>query len=165
MKIKLSKITFNLLSYLSDKTHGNAFVVKYKLLIGTFLLSATQATAQDIKTKDDNEPIRNERITCYKPAPSSYPRKGKIVSETNVPIKDVTITVKDSNLETQSDENGNFEIKARSYDTLVFSCDGYTKEEASVRDLINNNVIIMTPELPEINYYITCYDTVGPLIK
>lgn len=159
MKIRVSKITFNLLSYLANKTRGNAFVVKYKLLIGTFLLSATQATAQDTVTtiKDDSNRIQEEEISCYKPMPTIYV-KAKIVDKDNDPLIGVTVSINGKPLKENSavsNEKGYFEIETLPNDILVFSYLGFETREIKAKAISQNATIVM-----QYSSQVMCYDVV-----
>ena len=157
MKIQISKIAFRFLSYLSDKTRGNTICVKYKLLIGTFLLSATHAHAQDIKavTKDDSNRIPEAEITCYKPAPTILV-KACVVDENGEELIGVTVKIKgDDEHGILTDQNGCFKIEALSKDILILSCLGFETREIKVSKIPAVCTITMKD-----SSNILCYDVV-----
>lgn len=49
MKIRLYNDLFRILSYLSDKTNGAPFSVKYKLLLGSFIVGLTGVTGESCR--------------------------------------------------------------------------------------------------------------------
>lgn len=77
MKLKLYKSIFYVFSFLSDKTNGASFFVKYKLLLGTLIigLAGTSAKAQKKEVINDTIPLRkplySEMASCYKVAVDS----------------------------------------------------------------------------------------------
>ncbi|MFV0467521.1 MAG: energy transducer TonB [Dysgonomonas sp.] len=74
MKLKSYNILFRIFSFLSDKTNGAPFFVKYKLLLGTLILglvASVSAKAQKKEMVSDTISLRSavpSEITCYKPA-------------------------------------------------------------------------------------------------
>jgi len=75
MKLTSYRLLFRIFSFLSDKTNGASFFVRYKLLLGTLIIGIVssysckssdkkQITCYDISI----EPVQEE-ITCYLPAP------------------------------------------------------------------------------------------------
>lgn len=74
MKLKLYKSIFYVFSFLSDKTNGASFFVKYKLLLGTLIigLAGTSAKAQKRDAISDTialrKPLHSEMASCYKVA-------------------------------------------------------------------------------------------------
>ncbi|MBK5721434.1 energy transducer TonB [Dysgonomonas sp. Marseille-P4677] len=72
MKLTLYKSLFHVFSFLSDKTNGVSFFVKYKLLLGTLIigLSGTSAKAQKKEFLSDTvlfrKPLYSEMASCYK---------------------------------------------------------------------------------------------------
>lgn len=59
MKLKSYHILYRFFSYLSDRTNGASFFVKYKLLIGTLLIGLTTASCN-----------RKAQVSCYEVADS-----------------------------------------------------------------------------------------------
>lgn len=55
MKIKSYRILFHFFSFLSDKTNGTPFFVKYKLLLGTIIIGLTTSSCNKSKNT----------VTCY----------------------------------------------------------------------------------------------------
>jgi TonB-linked SusC/RagA family outer membrane protein len=66
--------------------------------------------------------------------------KGKVIDESGLPIPGVIILIKGTTKGTSSDFDGNFEIKAASNGTLVFSYLGYTSIQESINGRTNINV-------------------------
>lgn len=89
MKLKSYNILFRLLSFLSDKTNGKPFFVKYKLLLGTLILSltSTSTACAQAKTSDNcriNHPEEKDiRITCYKVAVAMPIEQDSIKNDAN----------------------------------------------------------------------------------
>ena len=71
--------------------------------------------------------------------------KGKVIDESGLPIPGVTILIKGTTRATSSDMDGNYQIKAASSGTLVFSYMGYT----SVQEAINGRTSIEVKLSPE----------------
>lgn len=70
MKKRLYHSLFRVFSYLSDKTNGAPFVVKYKLIIGTLIIglasSCNGGKEKTIEKKEiDRKPIDTMLVTCY----------------------------------------------------------------------------------------------------
>lgn len=70
MKKKLYHGLFHFFSYLSDKTNGAPFLVRYKLIIGTLIIGLASSCNGDKerlveKKAIDREPIDTMMITCY----------------------------------------------------------------------------------------------------
>lgn len=137
MKIRSYKILFRIFSYLSDKTNGARFFVKYKLLLGTLIigLASTVAGCKSKKAEitcydmpADPEPI--PQIMCYEPiAPQdvhlihdSILIKARVLDHENKPVIGISVYVKNEyRSATQTDVDGNFNLKVRVSDTLMFT--------------------------------------------
>ena len=71
MKVKSYKFLFRIFSFLSDKTNGAPLFVKYKLLLGTFIIGlASSCTNSDkgkplIKSDFPKKAVDSSMITCY----------------------------------------------------------------------------------------------------
>ena len=165
MKIKSYKIMFRILSYLSDKTNGAQFFVKYKLLLGTLIigLAGSTASAKAQNKNTDTVPVkpRPERITCYKVAvPQSndntqeIPVKGTVIDQNGDPLIGTNILIKNTDKGVITDIDGKFSIKATHKDILVFSFVGFETIEIPVIE-IGNKPIMLTE-----SQYILCYDVV-----
>lgn len=149
---------------MSDKTNGKSYVVKYKLLTGTIILSliGTSAKAQKKDTvKDTNSPHpETMEITCYKPyIPSNKDRviNGHIIYNQNEPIIGATIKVKGTLNNTSSDINGSFSLKANPNDTLVVSYLGMKTKEILANDILTKKINKIVLEDDD---YILCYEVV-----
>ncbi|MBF2708588.1 SusC/RagA family TonB-linked outer membrane protein [Flavobacterium soyangense] len=59
--------------------------------------------------------------------------KGKVIDDSGLPIPGVTILIKGTTRATSSDIDGNYQIKAASSGTLVFSYVGYTSIQESIK--------------------------------
>lgn len=55
MKLKSYKLLFRFFSYLSDKTNGAPLFVKYKLLLGTLIISFMGVSCSS----------RSQQVSCY----------------------------------------------------------------------------------------------------
>lgn len=153
---------------MSDKTNGTPLFVKYKILLGTLILSVTASSANAMEKRkiiNDSIPPKPDRaeITCYKPAipikeqssPESIEIKGRVLDENREPLIGVSVTVKNKKaFGTSTDESGYFKLKAERKDTVFFSYIGYKTKEFSVSIVVNNGEIIMMEET------ILCYDMV-----
>jgi TonB-linked SusC/RagA family outer membrane protein len=71
--------------------------------------------------------------------------KGKVIDESGLPIPGATILIKGTTKATSSDIDGNYQIKAASSGTLVFSYMGYT----SVQEAINGRTSVNVKLSPE----------------
>ncbi|MDR1092041.1 MAG: hypothetical protein LBL79_13275 [Prevotella sp.] len=72
MKKKLYYFLFRIFSYLSDRTNGVSFIVKYKLIIGTLIVgmsACNAASGEGPKGKEavEPEPVDTMNIVCYDP--------------------------------------------------------------------------------------------------
>lgn len=70
MKKRLYRRLFRIFSYLSDKTNGAPFIVKYKLIIGTLIIGLASSCNGDkertvSKKVIDRKPVNTTQITCY----------------------------------------------------------------------------------------------------
>jgi len=59
--------------------------------------------------------------------------KGKVIDENGLPIPGVTILIKGTKMATSSDMDGNYQLKADSNGTLVFSFVGYTTVQEAIK--------------------------------
>lgn len=59
MKLRLYKLLFCIFSFLSDKTNGTHFFVKYKLFLGTIIIGLTGVACSSKSTPP--------QIMCYEP--------------------------------------------------------------------------------------------------
>lgn len=70
MRKKFYHGLFRIFSYLSDKTNGAPFLVRYKLILGTLIISLASSCSGDKaklvgKKTIEREPIDTMQITCY----------------------------------------------------------------------------------------------------
>lgn len=98
-----------------------------KLIILSFLLFIYS----EVKSQTNEE--RHQLVT------------GK-VTHNQLPLKSVSISIKNSDIGSKTDKNGNFTIKTHKNDTLIFSHLGFTTIEKKVGNKKNIN-IEMTPEV------------------
>lgn len=162
MKLKSYNILFRLLSFLSDKSGGARVFVKYKLLLGTFILGVSSISAQSAKTKDDEKTIKNpvSRPTCYVQV-RVYPEEKKNFSKINGIVRDsynqplagVSIELKGSDLQTTSNLDGEFELESKINDIFVFSHLGYLTQEYKITDV--SKFINITLKNHDVN--LSCY--------
>jgi len=77
---------------------------------------------------------------------------GKVIDENGQPIPGATILVKGTTVGTTSDFNGNYEIKAASNGTLVFSFLGYKSLQEAIKGRTQIDVALApdTEELKEV---------------
>lgn len=174
MKIRSYKILFRFFSFLSDKTNGAPLFVKYKLLLGTLIISIAGSSANAMsKIKGVNDtiiPIKPEigEVTCYKPAihvpvnklpdvPDKTEVKGRVVDERGESVIGGSVVIKkDQRTGTITDLDGKFSIEAKTDDILVFSYIGLETKEVPVSVFINSDkpVVMMDGQT------ILCYDVV-----
>src|SRR6476620_1922313 len=77
---------------------------------------------------------------------------GKVTDENGNGVSGVTVTVKGSQVATQTDANGNYTINAPANATLVFTSVGYTSIESEIRgkSAVNINLSTQTSNLNEV---------------
>ncbi|MDR2955702.1 MAG: carboxypeptidase-like regulatory domain-containing protein [Prevotella sp.] len=168
MKFKSYNILFRVFSYLSDRTNGAPFFVKYKLLLGTLIIGltnniSTQAQKKEVVNDTTNlkQPITTE-ITCYKPAIYAQNKTDSITIRGNVKdsigdaIAGIYIYKKNKPKGTATNLDGHFTLKARFDDILVFSMVGFHTQEIPVSEIKNNITVIMK----ENNVNLSCYITI-----
>ena len=82
-------------------------------------------------------------ITCNIYAQTSI--NGKVISEDNEPIPYSSIGIKNSNIGTMADENGNYKliIPNEINDNIIFTSIGYRDESKSKVELVENSTIIL----------------------
>lgn len=80
---------------------------------------------------------------CYIYAQTSI--NGKVINEDNEPIPYSSISIKNSNIGTISDENGNYKITIPNEinENINFSSIGYMDESKSKDELVENSIIIL----------------------
>lgn len=78
--------------------------------------------------------------------------RGKVMDENGSPVQGVTVTVKGSQVTTQTDAEGNYTINAPANATLVFTSVGFTPNEVEVRGrrTINSNLSTTSSNLGEV---------------
>jgi len=78
--------------------------------------------------------------------------KGKIIDENGLPIPGVSILIKGTKTGTSSDMDGNYQLKADSNGTLVFSFVGYATVQETIkgRTTINAKLILESQSLQEV---------------
>lgn len=81
---------------------------------------------------------------------------GQVIDEGREPLIGVIIVVKETNKGTQSDYDGNFRIKVRAEDTVVFSMIGMESKEVPVSAMRNGRAIVSMKE----SITILCHDVV-----
>ena len=76
MKLKLYKIVFNFLSFLTDKTEGKASVlVKYKLILGSIIVALTNTSCNT---------NQGQNVTCYYPINEDKDSIGEIIESVDI---------------------------------------------------------------------------------
>lgn len=150
MRIKSYRLLFHFFSFLSDKTNGMPLFVKYKVLLGTLILALASSSASKAQNKVttvvEKPPTQEERITCYKPSlPKDVEIKGNVIDKTGKPISGVTVRVKGTTIETVTDIDGNFRIKAKAKDVLVLSSTIVETREIRVSKMKEPIVMEWTP--------------------
>lgn len=157
MKLKSYRLLFRIFSFLSDKTDGASFFVRYKLLLGTLILGLVSTTGKAQKNDTTYIPKRltpPEGVTCYKVAVDRYIEvEGKVVDEEGEPVIGAAVTIKGTTSGVVADINGNFSLKARTSDILVFSLIGFMQKEVPVSKIKDSPIKLETDET-EISCYI-----------
>src|SRR5690606_4488267 len=69
--------------------------------------------------------------------------KGTVIDNNGVALPGVTVSVKNGNASTSTDENGSFSITASSTDVLVFNMVGYESREVKVGNETTIKVVLM----------------------
>ena len=72
MRKKFYHSLFRIFSYLSDKTNGTPFIVKYKLIIGSLIIGLASSCNGDKerlveKKAIDRQSVDSMQIICYEP--------------------------------------------------------------------------------------------------
>lgn len=71
MKIKSYNFLYRIFSFMSDKTNGASFFVKYKLILGALLIGLSTVSCGD----GEDEP---EIIMCYDTTSVEVPQEGSL---------------------------------------------------------------------------------------
>ncbi|MFV0467520.1 MAG: carboxypeptidase-like regulatory domain-containing protein [Dysgonomonas sp.] len=167
MRLKSYNILFQIFSFLSDKTNGAPFFVKRKLSLGTLIigLTGTSVYAQKTIVVKDTVPLPipdpSARITCYdmytpSEADNTIEVKGQVIDESREPLIGVSIMLKGSTNGVSTDINGNFSIKAKADNKLIFSYIGMEEKEVPVSAMRNGKTIVTMKE----SSMIMCYEVV-----
>lgn len=174
MKLKSYNILFSIFSFLSDKTNGAPFFVKYKLLLGTLLITLAGTTVQAQKktvitcydTIPPNPPNEKESMICDRYIITSKYQdnkpdsileiRGRVKDEHGEFITGVSISVKGTTNGTITDTDGYFRIKAKSTDKFIFSFVGMDTKEVLVSTMIGGEVVITMKD----SDMILCYEVV-----
>ena len=157
MRLKSYNILFHLLSFLSDKTNGAPFFVKYKLLLGMLIIGMiTSAKAQEKDNERDTTSFQQVSVT-----PTKQNIRGEIEISGNVkddtgPLMGATVRIKNSSQGVAADFDGNFQIKAKANDILVFSFIGCETQEIRVSKIKNGKVDVVLKQ----DGVILCYEVV-----
>ncbi len=170
MKISSYKLLFNIFSYLSDKTGGAQFFVKYKLMLGTLIIGVTGSVAsakaqnKQIIIADDDSIVVRQQVTCYKPAmPQTriMEIKGNVKDKSGEEIIGANIFVKDPSTGVVTDLDGNFSIRAKTTDVLTIRYVGYKTKEIPVSQLSIRkiNEIILEEDDTQILCYVVVNST------
>lgn len=166
MKLKSYTLLFRLFSFLSDKTNGASFFVKYKLLLGTLIMGLVSVSAS--KSKKDvmhyiqiEEKPLTEQTTCYdsivvKSNSGIINIKGTVIEKSGEPLANVSVIVKNSTKGILTDLEGRFTLlNVSPKDSLVFSYIGFQSQTISVSQIKENKAIILEEE-----EVILCYEVV-----
>ncbi|MBB4036927.1 TonB family protein [Dysgonomonas hofstadii] len=171
MKIKSYTLLFRIFSYLSDKTNGASFFVRYKLMLGTLIIGLTGSVANVKAQKKDSSYTGNDtiilpkaQVTCYKVyIPPEEDQKGEVEAKGNVtdpsgePVIGVTVVVKNTRNGTVTDAKGNFILKkVKQSDILVFSYIGFKQQEVALPKVRANDIKVVMQE----DEMILCYEVV-----
>lgn len=166
MKVTIYKILFKVTSFLTNKTGGMPLLVKYKIVLGTFLIGATGVScirqaplgtasqnANSILVDTTEIDSYNRMATCYDSVMPMVFFKKRVVDQTNKPLENVIVTRKgDSTSVIHTNENGEFEIMAYRDEFLIFSKEGYLTVEVSLDSFPDEENIVLYDVMME-----TCY--------
>ncbi len=171
MKLRSYTLLFRLFSFLSDKTNGASFFVKYKILLGTLIMGLISTSA--CKSKKEvmcyiqiEEKPNTEEIFGYKTADGTVSSnsdhvniKGTVIDKSGETLVSASIIIKNSTKGVLADLDGKFELNALPTDSLIFSFIGCQSQTISVSDLKENQVIVMEddPRLLDEEIIISCY--------
>jgi TonB-linked SusC/RagA family outer membrane protein len=103
---------------------------------------SNQIVLQKESTLDENSNADQTQKNQLEAAIPEIIIKGKVTDEKRLPLPGVTVLVKNSNISTITDLDGNYIIKASGSDILVFSYLGFTKVEEAVKDREIINVFL-----------------------
>lgn len=166
MKLRSYTLLFSILSFLSDKTNGASFFVKYKLLLGTLILGITSVSGYKSKkeimcyVQVTEVPVESQMAYTDSIAPSAQNHltdielKGTVKDKSGEPLPGASITIKGKRLGVATDLNGDFSLRANQNDTLLISYVGYFTQELLVSTLKDNKQIILEENENGISCYI-----------
>lgn len=163
MKLRSYHMFYQLFSYLSDRTNGASFFVKYKLLLGTLIIGVANtvvAKASVAEVPNDTIPSKKNLIKCYETTADrnisdTVIIKGKVVDRNKEPLVAVSIIIKQKpTIGTLSNIDGDFTLRAKENDILVFSFFGFENVEI-VASEITKELIVMKEDTTTIS--ISCY--------
>ena len=149
MKLKSYNILFCIFSFLSDRTNGASFFVKYKLLLGTLIIGmAAPSKAQEIVNKQDTlcyKQVANEKVVLK--SDTLIEVSGKVIDENGEPLIGVMVYkkkfTKNTINGTVTEKKGKFSINVKPDDVLVFSDLTYETQEVFVSEIVNGKVNII----------------------
>ena len=156
MKLKSYNILFRIFSFLSDRTNGAPFFVKYKLLLGTLIIGmAAPSKAQERVNKRDTlcyKQVVNKEVVLPK-SNTLIEVRGKVIDEEGYTLPGVSVLIKNTISGTITDEDGNFEIYAKIDEIFIFSFTGYEEQEIPVSKIVSGKAtIILTPNVEFLCY-------------
>ncbi|MDU1889500.1 MAG: TonB family protein [Dysgonomonas sp.] len=155
MKIRSYNILFRFFSYLSDKTDGAPFFVKYKLLLGTLILGVASVSAKGETAGDKPKDTTAKAGNVRSESDSIITIKGKVTDQSGEPIIGAIVLRKGSlNEGVCTDLDGNFTLKVKINDVLVFSYVGYEQKEVKAIDVKGLPIVMLEESV------VLCYDVV-----
>jgi hypothetical protein len=177
MKLRSYTLLFRLFSFLSDKTNGASFFVKYKILLGTLIMGLVSTSANGSKKEmmcniQIEEKPHTEDVSNYITADGtgrsisdSVKIKGTVIDKSGEPVIATSVIIKNSTKGTMTDIDGKFELNALPTDSLIFSFIGYQSQTISVSDLKENQAIVMEEDGLELSCYIVAVAEANPSLR
>lgn len=124
------------------KEKNSIWMIAATAILAFLGLGSAAAKAQEsVKTEQtDNKQINDSKIIESKEE-SFY--SGVVFDENKLPIPGANVIIKGTKIKTHTDFNGNFSIKAKKNEVLVFSYIGYKNVKFKLKD---NSQIVITME-------------------
>jgi hypothetical protein len=156
MKLKSYNILFRIFSFLSDRTNGAPFFVKYKLLLGTLIIGmATPTKAQERVNISSKEKVILSNSNALVEV------SGKVIDESGEELIGVTVLIKNTPCGTVTDVDGYFELSVKADDIFVFSYTDFETQKVPASEIIDGkNTIILKYNgvyKKEVSRGVTCY--------
>ncbi len=128
------------------------------------LKKCLEGTGLVYEFNEDNIILIKEKNASSKKIQQKFVVSGKVVDEQNIPLPGATVLIKGTTKGTTTDSNGDYTIKVPEGTVLVFSFVGFHKQEVSVSENTEVNVIMeqKAAELGEVAVISTGYQLIKP---